>query len=584
MNKTVNINLSGIFFHIDEDAYLKLQTYLEAVKRSFSNTHGSEEIFADIEARIAELFGERLKTERQVINSRDVDEVISIMGQPEDYAVDEEIFEEASSDANTPRTKKELYRDVENSYLGGVSSGLAHYMGIRAIWMRLLWILLTLGSSGAFILIYIALWIFIPEAKTTAEKLAMRGEPVNISNIERKIKEGFDDVSGKVKDFDYEKYGYRARKGAESAATGIGSIIAAILNVFVKLIGILIILIAGSVLISLFIGLFTVGTFGIIDAPWTDYLEMATSGVGTLWVLSVLSFLAVGIPFFFLFLLGMKILLNNLKSIGKTAKLVLLGLWILSILGWTLFGIMQATERAYDGEVVITEELPVTTTDTLFLGMVANPEFKTSSYRNSEFKIKYNENNEKVIFSEDIRIIVRASKDSTGKIDILKTAEGKNHKDARERAEAIAYDLDFSNNELLLNSYFITNIENKFRDQEVQVILYLPIGSVLYAANNTRSFHRNYGDLEDIRINGDEERFLRITETGTECLDCPANENEEWEDSEEEWDLGEEEFSARVDIDGKEINLKINKDGIRVNDQQTSMLKVDKDGIEIRKN
>jgi hypothetical protein len=87
MNKTVNINLAGVFFHIDEDAYAKLQHYLDTIKRSLNNTQGKEEIIADIEARIAELFGEKLKNERQVISYKEVDEVIAIMGQPEDYMV-----------------------------------------------------------------------------------------------------------------------------------------------------------------------------------------------------------------------------------------------------------------------------------------------------------------------------------------------------------------------------------------------------------------------------------------------------------------------------------------------------------------
>ena len=82
MNKTVNINLAGIFFHIDEDAYLKLQRYLEAIKRSFTDSQDRSEIIADIEARIAELFSERVQNEKQVIRIKEVDEVISVMGQP----------------------------------------------------------------------------------------------------------------------------------------------------------------------------------------------------------------------------------------------------------------------------------------------------------------------------------------------------------------------------------------------------------------------------------------------------------------------------------------------------------------------
>ena len=122
MNKTVNINLAGIFFHIDEDAYLKLQRYLEAIKRSFTDSQGRSEIISDIEARIAELFSESVKHDKQVIGIKEVDEVISIMGQPEDYLVDDEIFEDEPQPTQKRKSapSKKLFRDTDNSYIGGV--------------------------------------------------------------------------------------------------------------------------------------------------------------------------------------------------------------------------------------------------------------------------------------------------------------------------------------------------------------------------------------------------------------------------------------------------------------------------------
>ena len=153
MNKTVNINLAGIFFHIDEDAYLKLQRYLEAIKRSFTDSQGRSEIISDIEARIAELFSERIQNEKQVVGTTLVDEVISIMGQPEDYLVDDEIFEDEPQAKKQRRTtssgpSKKLYRDTDNSYVGGVASGLSHYLNLDMLWVRLLWICLLYTSPS----------------------------------------------------------------------------------------------------------------------------------------------------------------------------------------------------------------------------------------------------------------------------------------------------------------------------------------------------------------------------------------------------------------------------------------------------
>ncbi|RUA15499.1 MAG: hypothetical protein DSY83_07455, partial [Flavobacteriia bacterium] len=189
MNKTVNINLANTLFHIDDDAYNKLRRYLESIKRSFAGTKGSDEIIADIEARIAELFLEKMENERQVITHKEVDQVIDVMGQPEDYMVDEDIFEDDPKRTHaepSPKAKK-LYRDIDHKYIGGVCAGLEHYLGLDALWIRIIFLLLAVFTSGFGLIAYILLWILVPEAATTSQKLDMRGEPVNISNIERKV-------------------------------------------------------------------------------------------------------------------------------------------------------------------------------------------------------------------------------------------------------------------------------------------------------------------------------------------------------------------------------------------------------------
>ena len=583
MNKTVNINLAGTFFHIDEDAYARLQRYLEAIRHSFSNTQGRDEIISDIEARIAELFNEKIKNDRQVISIKEVEEVITIMGQPEDYMVDEEIFEDEPKRTKSTKTVgKQLFRDTENGHVGGVSSGLGHYLGIEAIWVRLLWILLTIFSSGAFVLIYIAFWIFVPEAKTTADKLAMRGEEVTVSNIEKKIREGFHEVSDSIKNVDYEKYGKQASAGASSAATTLGDIIKFCLKLFVKFIGILLLLIAGSTLIALFVGLFAVGTFGIIDAPWTDYIDMVNSGA-PIWIISLLTFFAVGIPFFFLFVLGLKILVKNLKSIGRIALLTLLGLWLISVIGLTVVGISQATNRAFDGEVAQTEKLTISPTDTVFLRMRHNNEYTGKTWRSSDFRLAYDDN-KKIIVGNDIRLIVKSTKDSLGKMEILKSAEGKNYTDAKDRASNIEYSTSLIGNELLLDSYYTTDSSYGYRDQEVQITLYIPEGTTLYADDNISSFNRNYGSSGNILNSGEEGHFLKVMNNETLCEDCPVetwdSEDDTWEEDGEDWDTSDD-FNARIKVDGDEVDIRVNDEGIEMRDQDGDRVKIDSNRIEI---
>ena len=522
-----------MFFHIDEDAYKKLQHYLDAIKRSFTDKQGRDEIILDIEARIAELFSEKRADKSQVISMKDVDEVIAIMGQPEDYMVDEDIFEDEPEAASTKKAKKasikRLYRDTENSYVGGVSSGLGHYLEIDAIWVRLLWVVLTLASSGIFLLIYIAFWIFTPEAKTTAEKLSMRGEEVTISNIEKKIREGFDNVSEKVKNVDYQKYSNRAKAGAGSAASAFGRIVNVILRIIVAFVGIVILLTAGSGLIGLFISLFTFGTFGIIDAPWNDYLMMHISGT-SVWIGAIFSFFAIGVPLFFLFVLGLKILVKNLKSIGTTAKLVLLGLWILSVIGLAVIGIKEATSRAFDEEIMQTYSIPIKKQDTLHIEMRNNGIYSPYVSRHYNMKLKYDENDNKVLYNEDIGLIIRSTQDSVARLEIIKSAEGKSVLDAKKRAENIDYQFKTDGNMLYLDSYFLIRDELLARDQEIDMTLWLPEGSFFIANENTYYYHRNSYSSDDILQNGQEGHLLKVEENRAVCQDCPIEVIEEDED------------------------------------------------------
>jgi hypothetical protein len=349
-------------------------------------------------------------------------------------------------------------------------------------------------------------------------------------------------------------------------------------------------LIAGTTLIGLFIGLFTVGTFGLFDAPWTDYIEMAAIGA-PLWLISLLTFFAVGIPFFFLFILGLKILVKKLRSIGTPAKLVLLGLWLLSIIGLAVLGIQQATQRAFDGEVVITETLPVTAQDTLYLAMQNDPQFSSGVYRSrGGVDIKVDEDNNKVIYNTDVRLVVKSTRDSIARMEVIKMADGSDSRDARDRASEIRYNTNFRDGKLFLDSHLTSALKNNYRNQEVRVVLYLPEGSTLYTEKNVAYYHRSsdyYGNILDYNS---EEKFLKIGNNSATCEDCPVEETEAWEnddswESDSSWD--EDEFEGTIDIEGDtttgndRVRVKINKDGVNITDDVKG-IKVSKDGVEIQ--
>jgi phage shock protein PspC (stress-responsive transcriptional regulator) len=445
-----------------------------------------------------------------------------------------------------------------------VASGLGHYLGIDSLWVRLLWILLAIGSVGTFLFIYILFWILVPEALTTADKLTMTGEPVNISNIEKKIKDGFENVSqtvsDTVKNIDVSKQSNRIKSSSKSFFDAIGDIFMFFLNVIAKFIGIILIITGASALIGLIIGFFTVGFSDLINVPGFDFIDAANAANTPVWLVSLLLFFAIGIPFFFVFYLGLKILVNNLKSIGNIAKFTLLGVWLMAIISLIVIGVKQASEHAFDASVTEKVTLNVTANDTLKIKMYGNDNYKKHISRNGGFKLVYNEEDEKIIFSSDVRLIVRSTKDSLASIHIEKNAEGSSYQQAKERAKNIQYNYTLRNSELMLDSYLTTEYENKFSDQEIEIILYLPEGTSLIADENTHSFHSNTSRYNDILDNGMEGFLLKIIDNAIICEDCP------------------EDFNIDINVNNNNSRVKIDEDGIDIKSSDSS-LEINQDGV-----
>ena len=198
MNKTININLSGIIFHLDEDAYNLFKSYLTEVKNALESQEGREEIILDIEARIAELFAVRLEQSRhEVITIDDVNFICDTLGAPNDFREEEESNKTHQKET---KSKKRLFRHPDEKVIGGVSSGIGAYFGVSMIWIRVIFLLL-LFTTGIGFLSYVILWAAIPQAKTTAQKLQMKGEPVNLSNIEKSVKEELNGVKERFGEF-----------------------------------------------------------------------------------------------------------------------------------------------------------------------------------------------------------------------------------------------------------------------------------------------------------------------------------------------------------------------------------------------
>lgn len=563
MNKTVNINIGGLIFHIDEDAFQKLTRYFEAIKRSLSNSSGQDEIMKDIEMRVAELLTEKQKSDKHVINTKDVESVITVMGQPEDYRLDDEA-EAPKTETYATSTRRKLYRDKDRGTIAGVCTGLGHYFGVEALWFKILFLIFVFAGFGTGIIAYFILWIAVPKAITTSEKLEMTGQPVTISSIEKKVREEFESVSEKFKNADYDKMGNQVKHGADRVASGLGDFIMKVFGVFAKVLGAFILIFSSLSLVGLFIGMFTFSSTSFIDTPWQRYINAVNYTDVPLWAFGVLTFLAVGIPMFFFLLLGLKLLINRMKSIGNPVKYSLLAIWIFAVASLVFIGIKQSTERAFDGKMVSKEIINIQPNDTLNIKFVNNDFFSKDIYHHEEFEFTQDSLKNEVIYSNEVKFYIKKTDKPQPYLQIEKLAEGKSFKEANERAEKIQYTFKVVGNQLLLDNYLLTEMASKYRNQNVELYLYLPVGTLFKADSTVQEFDYSDNDFFNLHYSSDTYTY-KVEKNQIKCLDCPADENE---------------FN---DIEGEEINISNDNDStetvtVKINGKVVTKTKRGKDG------
>lgn len=319
MKKTISISLGGYVFMVEEDAYEQLSAYLEAVRRQFSSYPDSGEIMQDMEARIAEHFQMAGKGTDKVVTSLEVNDLIKTMGQPKDFAGEE--TPGTNSSAPLPPRQKKLMRDSDDKIIAGVCSGLAAYFGFDSVWVRLGFaVFVLLGGSG--VLLYIVLWLIMPEAKTETEKMQMRGEPVTLKQIEQNIKE-------RVAEVDTKNVGGKAKNFLERLFAGIGKVIKIFFRIIFKLIGLAIVVGAVAALIGVTFALVAIlfnQNSPYVDFPIRDFLQ----GV-PYFVALFTAFFAAFIPLLFLLFAGSS-LLGGRPTVSRYTVLGLLVFWAASLI------------------------------------------------------------------------------------------------------------------------------------------------------------------------------------------------------------------------------------------------------------
>lgn len=579
MNKTVTINISGIIFHIEEDAYDRLSKYLSTIKGYFSKTDGGNEIMSDIEARIAELLQARINASKQVILMNDVEHVMNVMGKPEDFGADQEKEEQGKEGQEQPfyseqKIRRRLFRNPDEKAIGGVCSGLAAYFNIDTVWVRLAMFLLIF-FGGLSLWVYVIMWIVIPQAKTTADKLAMRGEQANINSIFRNFKDEAEDLKNR-----YSKEGRRqfddihnnVRHGFSQARGTASGLLNGLFNIIGRLIGLFLIFIGSIMLFAYVTSLFGIS---VMDTNHLNHWRRVIFESQSDYALGVLAFIiVVGIPVIVLIYAGVRLLFR----IRYTNRWLNLSLGILWAIGLIIgFYVATSTVRQFGENSRIKETVTLRGIgDTLIIKMnpgtmnVKNMKFDNNddidtyvSGNHGDYYFGENNGSLSIIGYADLNVS-ESSNDSI-EMTITRSARGKTKREAYDNAKAIDYAYHQSDNTLVFDEIFMVAEGTKFRAQDVDIKIRLPKGKVVYFDKSTKYL---LDDIDNTTNTWDGKMISRrwkMTDRGLDCIDCDGLEAKE----------------HKTHTGRKKDHVIINDDGIEVNGGETE-IKIDDEGIRIK--
>ncbi|MGY3090476.1 phage shock protein PspC (stress-responsive transcriptional regulator) [Hymenobacter sp. UYAg731] len=651
MKKNISINLQGIIFHIEEDGFEVLSRYLAEVKAHFANYRGHEDIVADIEGRIAELFSARLSPMQQVISLDDVNAMTAKMGRVSDFAPEADEDDEVAADetaasaaagfgraadpyatasataaAAATDEPKRLYRDMANRKIAGVAAGIAQYFAINPLWIRLaflaglllnptiravtfdsvhirpgnglaglafftyiiLWILLPkrydapahpeallnsgplagrrlfrdtgtgkvagvsaglaayfnidvtlvrvimlagLFAGGFTFLLYIILWIVLPEAKTVSDKLRMRGDAMTLESFDSSARNNAFADGPATTNRPVGAFVEDAARTLRPAVNFAGSAIRVVAGVLLTIMGFGLLL-AVVICTGAGIGLLPASQNIVMgDAPAHVMLQGIPG-----WAL-LAGFLAAGIPALWLLLGGLNLLFRH-TILTRTVGLSLLGLWLLSIVGVTAGVAQQSRQYQYDAEVEQLEQFPKLTAPVLMFDA-------RRVDRQWEQHV-------------DLRLVAA---DSGKAVEVLRTlgAKGPSEEVARRTAlTTIDYTVRPSgDSSLVFDDHFSFLPNSAFRKQELALTLRLPRDRTFRIS---RSFAYDLLDDDDFvgnrRPQDPEQHRYRLRGNKLECIGC----TDEQLGREENGDGNEDGLHINGNINGNDVHVRMDSD------------------------
>jgi phage shock protein PspC (stress-responsive transcriptional regulator) len=589
MNKILNVNLGGYALTIDDDAYEYLHRYLEAIRARFSASEGRDEIIGDIESRMGELLHQKLNN-RTICTLTDVQNVVKVMGKPEDFGGDATASAGSGSGYsgstgsgyntfNGSRTGRRFYRDEEDKVVGGVCSGLAAYLGITdPVWLRLGFVALFFISAGFWFIAYIVIMVVVPAARTSADRLAMRGEPINVDNIAKEVETTFERISNSVSNF-----GEDLKKKSNGSGSGIKSAISSVLRFFGRIIVGLIralgsltkgvaFLIVGCLVFALLIS-WLAGFWSFFELqPYLHYFSPLSEGGNYSVMISSLFF--IGLPV-------VSVFVGLLSSIFKTKspRLFQGGLWtVWSIFLVALIFFAASISKAFKGRGVATTELSMSpsVSDTLFVQW-ADQDLKQYNFRSFEGEFSFNNDDSRYTMDEKSLLIgdealainlipeVRIAKAISSQFEIATEvhARGRSAREANESAEAAGFRCDLVGNVLYVPKASIVPKGQKLRTFDFNLNIKVPVGKFIVMREG---IHANVerADMNEAKNNRNRfyknpNKVFQMTSDGLVCITCDGYGKGKFSSDEEYRSFSiEGPFDVDFTQDGNDFELDMN--------------------------
>jgi len=544
MKKTIQVNLGGRVFTLDEDAYEMLSAYLNRISLLYQKSPGKDEILQDIESRIGELMTDKLVEGKQVVNIKDVEAVIQIMGKPEQFETEDaegdgdKSYQRQSSGGADFRSRR-LFRDTDESVIGGVCSGIAHYFGTDPIWVRLAFgLALIVGGTGVFA--YILLWIVIPPARTTSEKLSMKGEPVNIESIGKTIEEEISNLSERLakRDGNFQQGTRKLATGIDRFFQFVGELLQSLFHVLGKIVGVIFLVVGISLIVALTAGLLGIADFVHFSTnSWSASMSLYEYGrlvfeSGEWLTAAVVGFiLLLGVPFIAMVYGGFVLLMPGSKVPYLGASLF--GLWFLGLVlsVFTLFSVLQAFSKEESVVERIQIDAQLNSSDTIAVRVAKDP-FNVNVDRHysgqNDFMLKIDQDQ---MIVGNVSFTVSPASGDAAILEVRKVAEGHSFESAREKAQSIIYSHEVDSNGVALDAFFSFPVKQMLRSQEVRITLMLPEGKSVFL---TEGMQRVIDDIPNDTDTWDPEMVGHywIMQNGQlHCTDCVFDEEKHEEES-----------------------------------------------------